>query len=254
MIFVYLLLQAPPPLWSRVAQTVRRSEVNLADARFHGCSVLFSMWSCLRASDHANFWFWYVLVLGHDGMKTAAATLQWQLYLTESTFTFNSTCTHMYVFVCLDGYFYNKWRDVMHWSMHSLVLLFLCSTTGKFFRSGSKTVRSPMRKTWHVSCPPKTSIVDAHGLWCLHGNHEFHESFMSHKDLSFHSEGPQTVIPQDFRLATFFSNTWNIYDLPRWVGRLWLKRQQCEVFGKLKLRVLKGHSGVWGRWNIDPKV
>lgn len=42
--------------------------------------------------------------------------MQWQLNLTESTFTFNSTCTHMYIFVCLDGYFYNKWRDVMHWS------------------------------------------------------------------------------------------------------------------------------------------
>lgn len=77
--------------------------------RFHGCSVLFSMWSCLLASDHANFWFWSSVMM--------ALKLQQPLcsgnYISQNLRLPAHTCIF---FVCLDGYFYNKWRDVMHWS------------------------------------------------------------------------------------------------------------------------------------------
>ena len=72
-----------------------------------------------------------------------------------------------------------------------------------------------MWKVWQVSCPPKLSVVDLHGLWCfLHAHHEFHEGFISHEDQSFHSEGPQTVIPQYFSFCDLLvEHMKHIYDL-----------------------------------------
>ena len=155
----------------------------------------------------------------------------------------------------------------MSWTaLHSLVFAFLLST-GKLFRSGSKTVKSPMWKVWQASCPPKLSVVDLHGLWCfLHAHHEFHESFISHEDQSFHSEGRQTVIPQYFSFCDLLVEHMKHRPyLPRWVERGWSKCQQCEAFGKhsfgsrswvrCKVTGCKVFVRcVRGRWYIDPKV
>ena len=71
------------------------------------------MWSCLLASDHANFWFWSSVMMTLKLQQPLCSgnyiSLNLRLHLSVPA----HTCTFL---VCLDGYFYHKWRDVMHWS------------------------------------------------------------------------------------------------------------------------------------------